>query len=102
MAADGPPPKVLLAERGHDADFIREDMETRGGVAVIPTRKHRKTQIQIDGFIYTLRNRIARCFNKLKNARRLATPYDKTASSYLSVINIAAIGLWIRHFVNCA
>jgi len=98
--AGGPPPKVLLADRGYDADFIREDMEARGGVAIIPTRRHRKVQIQIDGFIYALRNRIERCFNKLKNARRLATRYDKTASSYRGFINIASIRLWIKHFVN--
>jgi len=102
MDAGGPPPKVLLADRGYDADFIREDMEARGGAAIIPTRRHRKVQIQIDGFIYALRNRIERCFNKLKNARRLATRYDKTASSYRGFINIASIRLWIRHFVNSA
>ena len=31
MDADGPAPKVLLADKGYDADFIREDMEKRGG-----------------------------------------------------------------------
>jgi hypothetical protein len=36
MEADGPPPKVLLGDKGYDADFIREDMEKRGGIAVIP------------------------------------------------------------------
>lgn len=30
--------------------------------------------------IYTLRNMVERCFNKLKNSRRLATRYDKTAT----------------------
>jgi len=43
---------------------------------------------------------IERCFNKLKNSRRLATRYDKTAESYLGFVNLAAIRLWIRHFVN--
>ncbi len=51
-------------------------------------------------YIYALRNRIERCFNKLKNSRRLATRYDKTAESYLGFVNLAAIRLWIRHFVN--
>jgi transposase len=47
-----------------------------------------------------LRNRIERCFNRLKNSRRLATRYDKTAESYLGFVKLAAIRLWIRHFVN--
>lgn len=47
--------------------------------------------------IYTLRNMVERCFNKLKNSRRLATRYDKTADSFLGFIDIACIRLWIRH-----
>jgi hypothetical protein len=33
-----------------------------------------------------LRNRIERFFNKLKNARRVATRYDKTADSFLAFV----------------
>jgi transposase len=100
MDADGPEPKVLLADKGYDADFIREDMEKRGGVAMIPTKRNRLIQLPVDTAIYALRNRVERCFNKLKNARRLATRYDKTADSYLGFIHIVSIRLWMRHFVN--
>ena len=34
---------------------------------------------------------------KLKNARRVATRYDKTAESFLGFIDITSIRLWIRH-----
>jgi transposase len=98
--AEGPEPKVLLADRGYDSDHIRETMEARGAATVIPARKNRKTHIPVDGYIYALRNRIERCFNKLKNSRRLATRYDKTAQSYLGFVHIAAIRLWMRAFVN--
>jgi transposase len=100
MDADAPAPKVLLADKGYDADRIRERTEANGGVAVIPMRRGRKVQIPIDGHIYALRNRIERCFNKLKNARRLATRYDKTAASYLGFIHIVSVRLWTRHFVH--
>jgi len=100
--ADGPEPKVLIADKGYDADFIREDMEKRGGVAVIPTKRNRKIHIPVDGHVYALRNRIERCFNKMKNARRLATRYDKTALSYLGFVHIVSIRLWTKHFVNRA
>ncbi len=53
-----------------------------------------------DPFVYALRNQIERCFNKFKNARRLATRYDKTANSYLGFIHIVSARLWIRQFVN--
>ena len=102
MNADGPAPKVLLADKGYDADFIREDMEKRGGVAMIPTKRNRLVQLPVDTAIYALRNMVERCFNKLKNARRLATRYDKTADSYLGFIHIVSIRLWMREFVNAS
>ena len=75
-------------------------MERRGGFAMIPTKRNRLVQIPVDAAIYALRNMIERCFNRLKNARRLATRYDKTADSYLGFIHIVSIRLWMRHFVN--
>ncbi len=100
MEAEGPEPKVVLADRGYDSDHIRETLEEKGAAAVIPTRRNRKIQIAVDGHIYALRNRIERCFNKLKNSRRLATRYDKTAASYLGFVHIGAVRIWIREFVN--
>ena len=102
MNADGPAPKVLLADKGYDADFIREDMEKRGGTAMIPTKRNRLIQLPVDPAIYALRNMVERCFNNLKNARRLATRYDKTADSYLGFIHIVSIRLWMREFVNAS
>lgn len=52
MEADGPSPKVLLADKGYDADFIREDMEKRGGTAMIPTKRNRLIQLPVDAAIY--------------------------------------------------
>jgi len=102
MDADGPAPKVLLADKGYDADFIRKDMERRGGMAMIPTKRNRLIQLPVDAAIYALRNMVERCFNKLKNARRLATRYDKTADSYLGFVHIVSIRLWMRQCVNAA
>jgi len=102
MDADGPAPKVLLADKGYDADFIRKDMERRGGMAMIPTKRNRLIQLPVDAAIYALRNMVERCFNKLKNARRLATRYDKTADSYLGFVHIVSIRLWMRQFVNAS
>lgn len=48
MNAAGTAPKVLLADKGYDADFIREDMERRGGMAMIPTKRNRRIQLPID------------------------------------------------------
>ena len=102
MNADGPAPKVLLGAKGYDADFIRQDMADRGGVAMIPTKRNRLVQLPVDAAIYALRNMVERCFSKLKNARRFATRYDKTADSYLGFIHLISIRLWMREFVNAS
>jgi transposase len=48
-------------------------MEARNVVPVIPMRKSRKLRVAVDRSLYKLRNLVERCFNKLMNARRVAT-----------------------------
>ncbi|QYK43450.1 MAG: IS5 family transposase [Paracoccaceae bacterium] len=96
MDDDLPEPRVLLADRGHDADRVRKTMEGRDVVPVIQMRKSRKLRVAIDRKPYRLRNRVERYFNKQKNARRVATRYDKAAESSLGFIDITSIRLWFR------
>ncbi len=98
MAEPGPAARVILADKGYDADAIRAALEAEGIAAVIPGKRNRKVQPDIDGNIYALRNQVERCFSKLKHSRRLATRYDKTASSFLGFVLISAIRLWVRYF----
>ncbi|MEQ8402130.1 MAG: transposase, partial [Silicimonas sp.] len=72
-------------------------IKRRGGAPVIPGKINRKEPILVDAITYALRNRVERCFNKLKCSRRLATRYDKTAASYLGFVHIAAARLWLRN-----
>ena len=58
-------------------------MERRLRRHIIPSRKNRKVQPAIDGYIYALRNLIERCFSKLKHSRRLATRYDKIGRAHV-------------------
>lgn len=97
MAENLPQPKILLADRGYDADGIRKSMNDRGVRPVIPMRRSRKKRVGVDRSLYRLRKLVERCFNKLKNARRVATRYDKTAESFLGFVDITSIRLWLRH-----
>ena len=45
---------------------------------------------------------VERFFRKLKNARRLATRYDKIADNYLGFIHLLAIRLGMQQFGNTA
>ena len=72
-------------------------MEKRNLLPVIPMRKSRKTRVGVDRSLYRLRNLVERCFKKLNNARWFATRYDKTAKSFLGLVNITSIRLWLQH-----
>ncbi|WP_352876083.1 transposase [Mesorhizobium sp. M1396] len=51
---------------------------------------------QCRSLIYKCRNRIERCFNKLKHFRRFATRYNHGARHLLSFIHLAAAMIWMR------
>jgi transposase len=87
---------MLLADRGHDADWIRGLAAKRGVWANIPARCNRNVRICFSPHLYRARNLIERFFNKIKQCRRVATRYDKLAANYLAFIQLAAIRLWLR------
>ncbi len=93
-------PKALLADKGYDSDHVRQSLLMHGILPVIPPRSNRKAPIPCDFNRYRDRNRIERMFGFLKHMRRVATRYDKTALSFESFLNLAAIRRWIKHFVN--
>ena len=41
-------------------------------------------------------------FNRIKQFRRIATRYDKTAKSFLAFLSLAAVKVWMSTFVNRA
>jgi transposase len=53
----------------------------RGIKPVIPGKSNRKKKIRHANNAYKNRNVVERCFWRLKDFRRIATRYDKSASS---------------------
>jgi len=100
MALPLPKPKALLADKGYDGDRFRENLLMRGILPIIPPRSNRKEPEHPDYRRYRDRNRVERMFGKLKQQRRIATRYDKTALSFESFLNLAAARLWLKLFVN--
>jgi transposase len=88
--------KAVLADRAYDNNGLRQAIEEMGAETVIPSTRSRKRPIPYDGTAYKLRNRVERCFNKLKHFRRFATRYDRRAEYFLAFIHLAAIMLWLR------
>jgi transposase len=90
------PQTMLLADRGYDADWIRELARQQGAWANIPPKRNRKDPICFSPYLYRARNLVERFFNKIKQCRRVATRYDKFAANYLAFIKLASIGIWLR------
>ena len=93
--------EALLADKGYDADTIREELAKADIEAVIPAKSNRRIPIPHDREKYRWRNLVERLFNKLKNWRRVATRYDKTAESYLGFVALASATLWLP-FIHVA
>ena len=70
--------------RGCDANRIRKVMGQCDVLTQIPMCKTRKMRVDVDRGLYRLRKMVERCFNKLNNARRVATRCDRTSESYSS------------------
>jgi transposase len=77
-------------------------LRRRGIAATIPLktrpkrcRPRRGRPPAFDPDIYTRRNVVERCFNRLKQWRDLATRYAKRAAIYRASLTIAAIIIWL-------
>ena len=105
-----PAAKVLLADKGYDADWLRDALADRKIEAVFgefdppdqilfpqtPSKSNRKIQIPHDRMLYRKRHKIENMFGKLKDWRRIHTRYDRCAHTFMSAIAIAAIVIfWI-------
>lgn len=87
---------AVMADTAYDSDRLREDIADKGAVAVIPNNPSRARKHPLDKHLYAQRHLIECCFSKLKQFRRIATRYEKTARNYRSMIALAATILWIR------
>lgn len=93
---DGFRPGHVIADAAYDSNAFRSLVAETGARAVIPCNPTRKRLIAHDRAVYRARNRIERCFNKLKHYRRIATRYDRKALYFLAFIHIACAMLWMR------
>jgi transposase len=93
---DGLTAQAVLADKAYDSNALRQIIADSGAEAVIPSNRSRKVSIPHDQAIYRHRNRIERCFNKLKHFRRFATRYDRRAIHFLAFIHLAAAMIWMR------
>ena len=90
------PAAVVIADAAYDSDRLRQAIAGKGAIAVIPNNPSRARKYPLDKHLYAQRHLIECCFSKLKQFRRVATRFEKTARNYLAVVTLAAIVLWLR------
>ena len=81
----------VIADKGYDSDELVGAIEAGGAEAVIPPRSNRKEPRDYDEHLYKERNLVERFLNKVKQCRRVATRYEKTARNYLAFWQLASI-----------
>jgi transposase len=88
-------PRIVVGDRGYTGNPSRDYLRQRRISAVIPQLKTEKTPRLMDWMLYRERNVVERLVVRLKEYRRIATRYDKLATSYLAFVQLAAIRLWV-------
>ena len=91
LAAD-----VVMADTAYDSDRLRKLIADKGALAVIPNNPSRARKHPLDKELYKQRHLVECCFSRLKQFRRVATRFEKTARNYTAVVTLAAIVLWLR------
>ena len=88
------PARTLIADRGYDANHLRDLLAARGTAAVIPSTSSRRAPIPYDVEAYKARNLVERMWCRLKDWRRVATRYDKLARNFLATAHLAAVFIY--------
>jgi transposase len=78
-------------DKGYDSNAVRRKIESRGAAPNIPPKSNRRWKNCLSPLLYRDRNDIERMFGRLKDFRRIATRYDRTADNFLAAVHIAAI-----------
>jgi transposase len=100
-------PERLACDKGYDFPSVRQKLRRRGIKAVIPLRKRpakyrprRGRPPSFDRELYRRRNVVERGVGRLKEFRRVAARYEKLATSYLAVVHVASIALFLRELTR--
>ncbi len=91
-----PKSPILHADKGYDTNAIRYKVEGKGTMPNIPPKANRRWKNCFSPFLYRDRNAIERMFGRLKDFRRIATRYDRSATNFLAAVCLAAtVSYWL-------
>jgi transposase len=80
----------LIADMAFDSNTIVADLNQRGAKVVIAQHPRRASPLPVDRALYKWRHLIENFFGKLKEFKRIAMRADKTDTSFIAAIYLAA------------
>ncbi|WP_342268327.1 transposase [Candidatus Tisiphia endosymbiont of Empis tessellata] len=88
--------EYLIADKAYDTNSIVEFAEQANIIPVIPSKRNRKIQREIDKDLYKLRHIIENTFQKFKEWRGIATRYTKNTKSYMAGLCLRGLLMWAK------
>jgi transposase len=88
-------PRWVVADRGLSSHAFREHIRNLGARPAIPSKRNEE-EVACPDWIYVNRNHVERLWARLKEWRAVATRYEKTASSFMGVLCLAATLDWLK------
>jgi transposase len=89
-------PLANVADKAYTSQRIRRQNEDEGALAVIPSKSNARKPTPHDVNLYAMRNIVERFFCKMKDMRRLATRFEKTALHFHNMVCMFAIRCWLN------
>ena len=86
----------VVCDRGYSSAAWRDAIREAGAESVVPAQPTHPG-VAYNREAYRRRHRVEQARGRLKEWRAVATRYEKTASSFLGVLQVAAAMDWIRH-----
>ncbi len=89
-------PTWVVADRGYTSHAFREHVWSLRARSAIPSKSN-KAPLACPDWIYNNRNVVERLWARLKEWRAVATRYEKTVSSYMGILCLAATLDWLKN-----
>ena len=88
--------QYVIADKGYDADDLRQTVLDQGSTPVIPPRGNRTEPVDYDAWVYRERHLVECFMNKFKHFRRLFSRFDKLDRRFLAFLSFVAALIWLR------
>jgi transposase len=93
---EGQTTEAWIADKAYDSNAVVQAAQRQGAEVVIPPKKNRKQPRDYDRHLYKERKKVEWFINRIKQYRRVATRYEKTARNFLAFVHVASIMVLLR------